>query len=165
MPNTISKINGYDIKDNVSGYTTNTGTVTGVTAGTGLSGGTVSTSGTISLDTTRALTASDIATGTDTTNKLVSAKTIADVLRTACSVTDVQINGTSILSSKVANLITNTAYNSSTNKIATMSDIPSVPTTVTLAQLQTGTDTTGYLISPKVLADYIASLDATNTSY
>lgn len=37
--------------------------------------------------------------------------------------------------------------------------------TVTLAQLQTGTDTTGYLISPKILADYIASLDATNVSY
>ncbi len=37
--------------------------------------------------------------------------------------------------------------------------------TVTLTQLQTGTDTTGYLISPKVLADYIASLDATNVSY
>lgn len=80
MPNTISKINGYSLKDNISGYTTNTGTVTGVTAGTGLSGGTVSTSGTISLDTTRALTASDIATGTDTTNKLVSAKTIADAI-------------------------------------------------------------------------------------
>lgn len=41
----------------------------------------------------------------------------------------------------------------------------SSPATVTLAQLQTGTDTTGYLISPKVLADYIASLDATNVSY
>lgn len=35
----------------------------------------------------------------------------------------------------------------------------------TLAQLQTGTDTNGYLISPKVLADYIASLDATNVAY
>ena len=85
MPNdyiTNVKVDGttYDIKDTVSGYTTNTGTVTGVTAGTGLSGGTISTSGTISLDTTRALTTSDITTGTDTTNKLVSAKTIADAL-------------------------------------------------------------------------------------
>jgi len=42
-------------------------------------------------------------------------------------VTDVQINGTSILSSGVANILTNTAYNSSTNKIATMSDVPNVP--------------------------------------
>ena len=38
-------------------------------------------------------------------------------------------------------------------------------TVVTLAQLQTGTDTSGYLISPKVLADYIASLNATNVAY
>ena len=38
-------------------------------------------------------------------------------------------------------------------------------TIVTLAQLQTGTDTSGYLISPKVLADYIASLNATNVAY
>lgn len=38
--------------------------------------------------------------------------------------TDVQVNGTSITSNNVANLITNGTYNSSTNKIATMSDIP-----------------------------------------
>ncbi len=41
---------------------------------------------------------------------------------------DVQVNGTSIVSNDVANIVTNTAYNSSTNKIATMSDIPTVPT-------------------------------------
>ena len=40
------------------------------------------------------------------------------------SSTDVQINGTSITSSNVANIITNSAYNSSSNKIATMSDLP-----------------------------------------
>lgn len=40
--------------------------------------------------------------------------------------TDVQINGTSITSSNIANIITNSAYNSSSNKIATMSDIPSL---------------------------------------
>ena len=43
------------------------------------------------------------------------------------SATDVQINGTSITSSGTANILTNGTY-SSTNKIATMSDIPSVPT-------------------------------------
>lgn len=85
MPNEyLDKVNlngtTYDIKDTISGYTTNTGTVTSIAAGTGLSGGTINTSGTISLDTTRALTTSDITTGTDTTNKLVSAKTIADAL-------------------------------------------------------------------------------------
>lgn len=39
--------------------------------------------------------------------------------------TDVQINGTSITSNNVANIVTNSAYNASSNKIATMSDIPS----------------------------------------
>jgi len=39
------------------------------------------------------------------------------------SVSDVQVNGTSILNNKVANLVTNTAYDATTNKIATMSDV------------------------------------------
>lgn len=43
--------------------------------------------------------------------------------------TDVQINGTSIVSSNVANIVTNTAYNVSSNKIATMSDVPSITST------------------------------------
>lgn len=38
--------------------------------------------------------------------------------------TDVQINGISITSNGVANIITESAYNSSTNKIATKNDIP-----------------------------------------
>lgn len=38
--------------------------------------------------------------------------------------TDVQINGTSIVSSDVANIQTQGTYNASTNKIATMSDVP-----------------------------------------
>lgn len=38
--------------------------------------------------------------------------------------TDVQINGNSIVVSDVANILTETAYDSSTNKIATMSDVP-----------------------------------------
>lgn len=42
--------------------------------------------------------------------------------------TTVQINGTSITSNNVANIITNSAYNASSNKIATMSDV--TPTTV-----------------------------------
>ena len=41
--------------------------------------------------------------------------------------TDVQINGTSITSSNVANIITESAYNETTNKIATMSDLPTIP--------------------------------------
>lgn len=38
---------------------------------------------------------------------------------------DVQINGTSIVSNDVANILTETSYNSSTNKIATMTDVNS----------------------------------------
>lgn len=44
--------------------------------------------------------------------------------------TDVQINGTSIVSSNTANIRTNGTYNASTNKLATMSDLPTVPTNV-----------------------------------
>lgn len=42
------------------------------------------------------------------------------------SSTDVQINGTSITSQGIANIVTNTAYNATSNKIATMSDLPTI---------------------------------------
>jgi len=41
----------YNIVDETSGYTTNTGTVTSVATSTGLSGGTITTTGTLSLKT------------------------------------------------------------------------------------------------------------------
>lgn len=115
----INKIvvpNGSDtitanLVDTSSGYTKNTGTVTSIAAGTGLvtdktNNAAITTSGTVSLDTTRALTVSDITTGTDTTNKLVSAKTIADAIESlgGGSVEDVQVNGTSITTSGIANI-------------------------------------------------------------
>ena len=40
--------------------------------------------------------------------------------------TTVQINGTSITSNNVANIITNSAYNASSNKIATMADTSTI---------------------------------------
>lgn len=40
------------------------------------------------------------------------------------SSTDVQINGNSIVSEGIANIVTESAYNSSTNKLATMNDMP-----------------------------------------
>lgn len=40
------------------------------------------------------------------------------------SATDVRINNTSITNNGIANIVTNTVYNASSNKIATMSDIP-----------------------------------------
>ncbi len=39
------------------------------------------------------------------------------------AVSDIQINGTSIISNGIANLITNTAYDATSNKLATMADI------------------------------------------
>ncbi len=42
---------------------------------------------------------------------------------------DVQINGTSIVNNDVANILTQTAYNASTNKLATMTDIANAITT------------------------------------
>lgn len=44
--------------------------------------------------------------------------------------TDVKINGTSITSNDEADIQTQGTYNASTNKIATMSDLPTVPTKV-----------------------------------
>lgn len=147
----INKIvvpNGSDtitanLVDTVSGYTKNTGTVTSVAAGTGLvtdqtGNAAITSSGTVSLDTTRAVTLQDIQTGTSTENKLISAKTIADALSsTSGGVSDVQVNGTSIVSSGTANIVTNTAYNASTNKIATMADVDVVTITYTVLS---GTD-------------------------
>lgn len=46
------------------------------------------------------------------------------------TLTDSQVNGTSIVSNGIANIVTNTAYNASSNKIATMSDLPTVPSNV-----------------------------------
>lgn len=42
--------------------------------------------------------------------------------------TDVQINGTSITSNNTANIQTFSTYNANTNKIATMNDLPVIPT-------------------------------------
>lgn len=61
-----------------------------------------------------------IAIGTGTTKYLREDGTWQTV---TSGVSDVKINNTSIVSSGVANIITNSAYDSSTNKIATMSDI------------------------------------------
>ena len=75
--------------------------------------------------------------------------------------TDVQINGTSITSNNVANILTNSAYNSSTNKIATMSDLPTVnnatltiqqnSTTVSTFTANASSNVTANIITPQVL--------------
>lgn len=68
------------------------------------------------------LTLSSDTDGTENSYTFVS-KTEVDLSNSAGSSVDVQINGTSIVSNDVANILTNTAYDSSTNKIATMSDV------------------------------------------
>lgn len=80
----------------------------------------------LSADLTEDGTTNKVFTATEKT-KLSGIESGAEVN----DVTDVQVNGTSILSSKVANIVTNTAYDATTNKIATMSDIPSVSLTTT----------------------------------
>lgn len=51
---------------------------------------------------------------------------IIDNLGGGGTATDVQINGTSITSNNVANIVTNSAYNASSNKIATMADTSTI---------------------------------------
>lgn len=51
-------------------------------------------------------------------------KAIKDLENAPAQATDVQVNGTSITSGGVANIVTESAYNASTNKIATKNDIP-----------------------------------------
>ena len=77
------------------------------------------------------------------------------------SSTDVQINGTSITSNGTANILTNTAYNSSTNKIATMSDIPSLTNYVTNTDY--ANENTGGVIKP--MTYFSTAIGSTGTLY
>ena len=74
------------------------------------------------------------------------------------NVDDVQINGTSILSSRNADIKTYGTYNASTNKIATMSDLPTVPTNVSSFTNDAGyTTNTGTITSVKMNGSTVAS--------
>ena len=64
-------------------------------------------------------------------------------------ISDVTVNGNSIVSSRVANLVTNTAYNSSSNKIATMSDISNKFYTINISYSSSALE----YISDKLFAD------------
>ena len=76
--------------------------------------------------------------------KTVGGQTLLGTGNIDIPVTSVKINGTSIVSNKEANIVTETAYNSSTNKIATMSDVNSALSNI--YQLQ-GTAAVNYLNS------------------
>lgn len=66
---------------------------------------------------------------------------IIDNLGGGGTATDVQINGTSITSNNVANIVTNSTYNATSNKIATMSDVPTIATSVSSSS--TNSETVG----------------------
>lgn len=78
------------------------------------------------------------------------------------TLTGVTVNGNSVVTNKVANIETNSAYNASSNKIATMSDIPSVSgfessSNKVTSVSSTSTDTE--YPSAKCVYDLIASVD------
>lgn len=82
-------------------------------------------------------------------------------------ITDVKINNTSIVSSGIANIVTKTAYNSSTNKIATESDIPDVSSKLDTSKVKTSASTTSgdvydvtYINS--LIGDINSALDSIN---
>lgn len=83
-------------------------------------------------DTLELVAGTGITLTADTTNDKVTITSTA-----VGGVSDVQVNGTSIVSSGTANIVTNTAYNASSNKIATMADVDVVNITYTLIS---GTD-------------------------
>ena len=76
--------------------------------------------------------------------KTVGGQTLLGTGDVDIPVTNVKINGTSIVSNKEANIVTETAYNSSTNKIATMSDVNSALSNIYKLQ---GTAAVNYLNS------------------
>ena len=79
------------------------------------------------------------------------------------AVQDVQVNGTSIVSANTANLLTNSAYSSS-NKIATMSDLPTVPTNVSAFTNDAGYLTEHQDISGKEdISNKVTSISASST--
>ena len=78
--------------------------------------------------------------------------------------TDVQINGSSIVSSNVANLAVDGTYNSSTNKIATMSSLPTVPTTVSSFTNDAGYITSYTETDPVFSASASAGITSTDIS-
>ena len=71
---------------------------------------------------------------------------------------DIQIDGYTILNDGVASIQTNTAYNASSNKIATMADLPSVPTNYVT------TDTTQTISGTKTFTSPITLYSASGDS-
>ena len=82
-------------------------------------------------------------------------------ISTGGTATDVQINGTSITSNNVANIVTNSAYNASSNKIATMADIPTIATSVSSSS--TNAETVGAKLFYDTVGDIETALNTINS--
>lgn len=102
----------YDIQDNVSGYTTNTGTVTSVAGGTGLNGGTITTSGTLSVKYGSA--SGTACEGND--SRLSDARPSSDVVDTYSSDSSVPISGKGV--SAAINTLPTFTVDSANNTLA-----------------------------------------------
>lgn len=116
---------------NDSGYTSNVGTVTKVNNTSPDSSGNVSLTIPSVGNGTITITQGGTTKGSFTTNQSGNATIALDA--GGGTATTVKINGTSITSSGVADIKTNGTYNASTNKIATMSDLPSAVTETTVS--------------------------------
>lgn len=86
------------------------------------------------------------------------------------SSTDVQINGTSITNQGVANIVTNSAYDADSNKIATMSDLPESEIFIATYGTTTYTEITTALSQGKAVFcikgnNYYSYFSAENSSY
>jgi len=69
------------------------------------------------------LTVQEITLGQDTESKFITAQVLSSVLGSAGTVTDVQVNGNTVVAGGVGNINTKSAYNASSNKIVTETDI------------------------------------------
>lgn len=127
----------FYLASNPNGYTSNTGTVTSVTAGTGLTGGSITTSGTIALAT------SGVTAGTYT-------KVTVDSYGRATS-------GTSLSSSDVTTALGYTPYNS-TNPSGYISGITSSMVTTALGYTPyNSTNPNGYITSSSSISGNAAT--------
>ena len=77
--------------------------------------------------------------------------------------TSIQINGTSIINSGVANIVTAGVYNADSNKIATMSDLPTVPTNVSAFTNDSGYITNSAITNMQTTTNLVTSLSASST--
>lgn len=77
------------------------------------------------------------------------------------SETDVQINGTSITSGGTANIVTEGIYNATTNKIATVGDLPTVPTSLS----QLSDDSTHRLVTDTEKSTWNGKQDTIDSSH